>query len=342
MWREDLVVRSVALKDLLELIEALDSASDTWLREVGIDSASLKSDTAYVSWISMCQLVQLAAARLKLPDLGLRWAMAQKPDFSTVGPLAIIALTVPDVRTFARLWIEYDLIHTNGSYTKIVENEAEGTFRAVVHYSSAAPDSRHLKEYFALTLYQLAKIYGSSQYPVLRIGFPHKPISDPSVYADYFDCEIEFNAEQTYVEFPIGFLNYKLGRGFSAARKAFEAYMHDKLKKAPTHNMSMTAHVAQLLPSIFGVGASDINFVAQALSMNTKKLQRLLSDEGTSYSAIRDEVRESLALQLLRDSEVAITRIAALLDYASPIAFRNACKRWTGMSPRQYRYSVRK
>ncbi|MBL8845828.1 MAG: helix-turn-helix transcriptional regulator [Hyphomicrobium zavarzinii] len=68
-----------------------------------------------------------------------------------------------------------------------------------------------------------------------------------------------------------------------------------------------------------------------------KKLQRLLSHEGTSFSAILDDVRRAMAVRLLSDTEAPISRIAGLLAYSTPGPFTLAFKRWTGVSPRVFR-----
>lgn len=337
MWREDLVCRSIALKGLPELVNTLGGDAESLMRASGLDPKAIKSNARYISWIAFQNFLSRAAKELHVPDLALRWAFEQKPDFSNLGPITVMVITAPDMRTCIDMWIMYARIHTNACYTDIHEDVERGVFRAIARQIPAASDLRHDREYFIASMYRIAQNYAPPEFQPKRIGFSHQPMADISVYESYFDCPVEFSSAQTYIEFPHGLLDHKLGQGFSVARKAFEAYMRRQLEKSPTQTMSVSSHVALALPSILGVGASQADDVAQALGMSQKKMQRLLSDEGSRYSVILDEVRYSLARQLLGDSDIAISRIAGLLDYSSSIAFRNACKRWTNMSPRQYR-----
>lgn len=72
-----------------------------------------------------------------------------------------------------------------------------------------------------------------------------------------------------------------------------------------------------------------------------KKLQRLLAEEGATYSELLDQVRSNLAKRPLAETDISIDRIAKTLDYSTDWAFSTAAKRWFGKTPTQYRKHVR-
>ena len=76
---------------------------------------------------------------------------------------------------------------------------------------------------------------------------------------------------------------------------------------------------------------------ADSLGVSVKKLQRLLALENTSFSDILDEVRHTIAVRLLSESDAPISRVAGLLDYSTVPPFTLAFRRWTGVSPRAFR-----
>jgi len=90
-----------------------------------------------------------------------------------------------------------------------------------------------------------------------------------------------------------------------------------------------------------GTNNSDITALANALELHPKKLQRLLADEGNTYSEILDQVRISLTDRLLGETDMSINRIAKTLDYSTDRAFTAAVKRWHGMTPTKYRKHIR-
>ena len=76
---------------------------------------------------------------------------------------------------------------------------------------------------------------------------------------------------------------------------------------------------------------------ANYCGISEKKLQRLLSHEGTSFSKILDDYRRTSAFQLLPQRQLPIHNIASQLGYFSSTAFNTACKRWYSKSPTQLR-----
>ena len=77
--------------------------------------------------------------------------------------------------------------------------------------------------------------------------------------------------------------------------------------------------------------------VAERLGMHPRALRRRLRAEGTTFEAIRDEVRQVAARELLRLGDLGIADIAATLDYSNPSSFVHAFRRWNGTSPGRWR-----
>lgn len=81
-----------------------------------------------------------------------------------------------------------------------------------------------------------------------------------------------------------------------------------------------------------GAGVED---VAKRLAMSRPTLARHLARIGTSFAAIRDEMRRDHAIAQLGRG-VRIADVAERLGYSEPSAFQRAFKSWTGSSPRRY------
>ncbi|MCY1413973.1 putative HTH-type transcriptional regulator [compost metagenome] len=87
-------------------------------------------------------------------------------------------------------------------------------------------------------------------------------------------------------------------------------------------------------------GVPSADTVAQALHLSLRSLQRHLADEGCRYDSLLDECRQNLALQHLRNANNSLSEISYLLGFADTSSFNRAFKRWTGLSPGQYRDSL--
>ncbi len=81
----------------------------------------------------------------------------------------------------------------------------------------------------------------------------------------------------------------------------------------------------------------DMAQVAAEMHITTRTLRRKLIDEGTSFRALVDEVRETLSEELLRTARLSIEDIAERLGYAEASSFIHAFKRWKGVPPSAYR-----
>jgi len=76
--------------------------------------------------------------------------------------------------------------------------------------------------------------------------------------------------------------------------------------------------------------------VAAELGMAPRTLHRLLDSEGTSFRQLVDEVRRALAEEML-SHRMTVEEVAERLGYSEASSLFHAFKRWTGVSPRQYR-----
>ncbi len=84
----------------------------------------------------------------------------------------------------------------------------------------------------------------------------------------------------------------------------------------------------------------DIDTIAGQLALTKRTLQLRLKHENTSFRELTDEVRKDLAMRFLKDRAVSLCEIALLLGFAEQSAFHHAFKRWTGITPIDYRKSI--
>ncbi|HLH86942.1 MAG TPA: AraC family transcriptional regulator ligand-binding domain-containing protein [Xanthobacteraceae bacterium] len=84
-------------------------------------------------------------------------------------------------------------------------------------------------------------------------------------------------------------------------------------------------------------GESGIEHLADATGTSVRTLQRRLKDAGVSYHDLQNDVRKTLALNLLENETLALSEIAFSLGYSEVSAFNHAFRRWVGQSPGDYR-----
>jgi AraC-like DNA-binding protein len=75
--------------------------------------------------------------------------------------------------------------------------------------------------------------------------------------------------------------------------------------------------------------------------MSASTLQRRLATEGTTFKALKDQLRREIAIQRLHADRVSLKSLAAELGFADSFAFQRAFKSWTGCPPGAYRRAGR-
>ena len=81
-----------------------------------------------------------------------------------------------------------------------------------------------------------------------------------------------------------------------------------------------------------------IDNTARRVGMPVRTLQRRLKESGLSYSELVEQTRYELACRLLDMPGAKMAAVAKALGYNDPSSFSRAFRRWTGMSPRAYRF----
>lgn len=177
---------------------------------------------------------------------------------------------------------------------------------------------------------QLARLGLRERVVPVRVETPVR-LSDPHAYAAWFGC-----MPRTGESARITFRNLDAERPFLTANPAmwaaFEPSLRQRLSDV-TAQSTMAGRIRGWLNETIASGGSGIHEAARALGVSTRTLQRRLSDEGTSFQAELNAVREGLARHYLAHTKLSTAEIAFLLGYAEQNSFYRAFHEWTGSSP---------
>ncbi len=92
-----------------------------------------------------------------------------------------------------------------------------------------------------------------------------------------------------------------------------------------------------LIQPYFNDGRFDVAVAAELAGMSTRTLQRRLKMCGSSYSQVLQEARFQLACTHLEEPSLKVIDIAMMTGYESSQHFTRAFRRFTGVTPSQYR-----
>jgi len=174
----------------------------------------------------------------------------------------------------------------------------------------------------------------------LQVSFAHRHPEDDSEHRRFFRAPLRFAAGANTMLISAA----DAARPFREADAALSAIVRRRLDKLlpdarpiASTAVSVSARVRRMLVEDLGQTAITADSVAKALAMSRRTLTRRLSEEGTSFRAILDEVRADLARALLQDRNLSVADVSFFLQYSEPAAFHRSFRRWTGQTPQSYR-----
>jgi len=149
-------------------------------------------------------------------------------------------------------------------------------------------------------------------------------------------CPTHFGCPETRFVLDRALLERPLPRTDPALFHYLERHAAAVAEGLPTH-ADLSARVRRLVTDALRGGEPSPARTAKALGVSQRTLQRRLRDEGTTFASIVDGIRRELSEQYLSEPNVAAFEVAFLLGYSEPSAFHRAFRRWTGMTPQEFR-----
>ncbi|ADP72588.1 transcriptional regulator, AraC family [Rhodomicrobium vannielii ATCC 17100] len=151
-----------------------------------------------------------------------------------------------------------------------------------------------------------------------------------------FSPRLEFSARETRAFFKSFYLDLPVIRD--------EADLKPFLRQAPANLLvkyrgwqTWSALIRRRLRTLDPASWPTFDEIAAEFHLSSSTLRRRLDDEGLSYRVILDDLRRDLAISLLSRTDATIQSIAFDLGFTESSAFHRAFKKWTGVSPGNYR-----
>lgn len=197
------------------------------------------------------------------------------------------------------------------------------------------PD-RFCTESLLVIWHRLSSWLIGTQVPLIRVSCAYPAPKHHKEYRSLFASPIEFDAKFTGLVFAPKYLVAPIVQD-EATLKSFLRHSPADLLARPNDNQTVVGQIRRLIGRDLSQDLPSLETVAEALHMSPQTLRRRLKDEGTSYQKLKDQLRRDMALYYLDQPAVSIQDISEKLGFAEPSTFHRAFKKWTNMTPGDYR-----
>jgi AraC-like DNA-binding protein len=326
-------VSTVMVRVLVDAVERAGVPREELLRSQAIDPARLTEVDGRFDAEEFA-LLQVRAMDLTR-DEALGFHMAQRTPDSAFDLISHLVSHSPTLRDALGLCMQFQRLLLDDSHIALRET---GT-TAAIHYhfvrSHERADRMHA-EFVVAALLRLVRVFGGSGVTPKVAAFEHPAPAHSLEYARVFGDVVRFGQATTALTFDRAVLDrvqlHQHPELFTVLRtQAERALERVAVGVRPVDQVTryLLARPAARIP--------DISTAARDLGLSARSLRRRLAADATSYRLLVRTTLEASAGHLLRDPRRSIQDTARALGFSNVGAFHRAFRRWTGMTPTQYR-----
>ncbi len=300
----------------------------------GIARRDLINPDARVSHEGVPMLAKMLLERFPGEPLPIKLAGMAPP--SVFGPITYGMQYASRFYDCLQRFRRYSMILSEGLNVDILEQTEQVCLTC--HHPMDTLDGGFMAEFGFSLAHRILNEQLPEHLKIKRVEFSHSPLFELEHYKAFFNCPVEFEAPKNALIFDPESMDIPPAQVDKEAFNYAEHYlqsMAERVNSIPA-NESL-AKVKQAIAMNAANGEYHGKVVAQSMNMSLRNLQRQLEPFHVSLKDLIDEHRYENARRLVVDKRLSEEDVAAVLGYSEGRAFRRAFKRWSDMTPVQYR-----
>lgn len=331
-------LNSVTVPSLINIAIKHGVNAETLLNDVGISAESVNDPKASITLGQLDILYQACGRGTGSKSFGLYMgSMTRLDSLNLVGSLIGTADSL--YHALAQYHRFRELLHP---FMNLEVNEKSN--EAIISYTPSIANEITLQPcYSEMFLAGLQKIIGglvAKPFTPTRMEFIHSAPAYAETYEQIFKAPVHFQSQRNAIIFDAKLLDEPLPGSYPELNESFEIQAEKYLMNLNKHK-SVEKQIIRYLQENIGVRPLSMKDAASRLNITTRTLQRRLKKENTSYVTIRESVRFEQAQSYLQETSINIDEIASKLGFSEPTNFYHAFKRWSAVSPGEYRKNYR-
>lgn len=263
---------------------------------------------------------------------GLHFAAHQDPD--VFGCITALARSAPTVRAAIGAFVEYmPVVHAPDSEVLLIEGGETAEYCWEVNTDLGLNDQAHYQA--AMLNVKLLRAVGGPAFKPSWVSLSADPrASDLPEMERLLGCRVHARHRRNSIAFPSHALDQPVPTSNRLLYRLLGGYL-ERVKD--TQRVGTVERVESYIRGALPTGSCSIERCAAKLGMSVRTLQARLAGDGARFSELVEGQREAMARSFLRSTALSLDEIAERLGYGEQTSFGRAFKRWTQMTPQQYR-----
>lgn len=299
---------------------------------LGFTAADLVDPALRVSYRQVGLCIRRALQMTAVPELGL--VVGCDNVLGTLGLVGYAMSLSPTLGEAVMLAMRYQVLAGGIVHTGFSIDGDEAWLTAEFRFPEHEIQIFAVEELFASSLVYMHALAGPDFQP-LRIECIYPAPGHAGAYADCFGVPVHFGClENRFVVSSSWLLHPLPTHEPLALRQALKMLEQEAQASSPQDDLAISVERAIARSLVRG---AHIEAIAADLNMSGRTLRRRLSGQGLSFDVLLDNVRRTRVLSLLANPRLLFEQIAAEAGYSDVRSFRRAFRRWTGVSPSEFR-----
>lgn len=309
------------------------------LEGTGLSLADIEDSSDQITVRQLLIYVQNTLSLAQRPDWYLGWSARLADHFH--GPISIALVSAPTLGAGLDAFLQFfpsgiPYMHMQG---RSDSNQFAAELRPLIELGNAL---LILIETPLMILYQYIVTIWPLPIQSATIELDYTPTPYADRYHEYFNCQVKFAMARNALIIPKAWRSFRNpGYVESAWRQAIhQCEATSTLTEERDALGQVLWHLNETSQKDRSRAAPTLEATAGVLHLSTRTLIRRLRGIGTTYQNVVDEFLRARACELLRNDGMRIKQVADALGFQNPSNFGKVFKRWTGLTPGNYRTRI--
>lgn len=250
-----------------------------------------------------------------------------------LGPIGFLMQHSPDVRSALANLMRYMHLHVEGASARLAIRGRLAEFS----YHILIPDIAGAEQVYGICManeFRFMQMLCGRDWRPSAVHFCFRAPSDESPYRKFFGAPVRFSQPASAVLFSAHYIERKIPSADPGLGEILQKYVS---QVASRHSGDFLGQLRSVIRTLLPTGNCTADRVAELFLMHRRTLHRLLSANETTFEQVMESMRRQIAEQMLEQSDMKLGQLADMLGYAEVSSFNRAFRRWTGMTPSDWR-----